>query len=62
MPALLGRHPAAAFWFGSTRMRMHTVSPEQLRAMNGQRERCVDETGDAGALMAQGPQAGPAST
>lgn len=68
MPALLGRHPAAAFSFHSTRMRMHTVSPEELRAMNGQRERCVDEIGDAGvdavlyaclvALMAQGHPGG----
>jgi maleate isomerase len=46
-------------------MRMHKVSPEELRAMNDQRERCVDELADAGvdallyaclvALMAQGP-------
>jgi len=64
MPALLGRHRDASFSFHSTRMRMHTVSPEELRAMNSQRERCVDEIGDAGvdailyaclvALMAQG--------
>lgn len=65
MPALLARHESARFSFHSTRMRMHTVSPEQLRAMNAQRERCVDELADAGidavlyaclvALMAQGP-------
>jgi maleate isomerase len=64
MPALLQRHRSACFSFHSTRMRMHTVSPEELRAMNAQRGRCVDEIGDAGvdavlyaclvALMAQG--------
>lgn len=64
IPALLRRHRGADFSFHSTRMRMHTVSPEELRAMNAQRERCVDEIGDAGvdavlyaclvALMAQG--------
>jgi maleate isomerase len=64
MPALLQRHQDVEFSFHSTRMRMHTVSPEELRAMNGQRERCVDEIGDAGvdavlyaclvALMVQG--------
>ncbi|MBP2371058.1 maleate cis-trans isomerase family protein [Pseudonocardia parietis] len=64
MPALLQRHRDATFSFHSTRMRMHTVSPEELRAMNAQRGRCVDEIGDAGvdtilyaclvALMAQG--------
>ncbi|MFJ6567610.1 Asp/Glu racemase [Streptomyces sp. NPDC091292] len=48
MPRLLGRHPEAAFSFHASRMRMHTVSPEQLRAMNAQRERCVLELGDAG--------------
>ncbi|MBC3191273.1 maleate cis-trans isomerase [Pseudonocardia sp. C8] len=64
MPALLQRHREATFSFHSTRMRMHTVSPEELRAMNAQRGRCIDEIGDAGvdavlyaclvALMAQG--------
>lgn len=64
IPALLQRHREARFSFHSTRMRMHTVSPEELRAMNAQRGRCVDEVGDAGvdavlyaclvALMAQG--------
>ena len=48
MPALLRRHRDATFSFHSTRMRLHTVSPEELRAMNAQRERCVDEIGDAG--------------
>ncbi|MFD5179682.1 maleate cis-trans isomerase [Nocardia sp. NPDC058379] len=47
MPALLSRHPDAAFSFHSTRMRMHTVSPEGLAAMNAQRERCVLEIADA---------------
>ncbi len=65
IPALLARHAGARFSFHSSRMRMHTVSPEQLRAMNAQRERCVDELADAGvdallyaclvAIMAQGP-------
>lgn len=65
MPALLGRHPAARFSFHSSRMRMQAVSPEQLRAMNAQRERCILELGDAGvdgilyaclvALMSAGP-------
>jgi len=64
MPRLLRRYRGATFSFHSTRMRMHTVSPEELRAMNAQRARCVDEIGDAGvdailyaclvALMAQG--------
>jgi maleate isomerase len=67
MPALLRRHRGADFSFHSSRMRMHTVSPEELRAMNAQRARCVDEIGDAGvdavlyaclvALMAQGHDA-----
>ncbi|GAA1459090.1 maleate cis-trans isomerase [Williamsia maris] len=65
MPALLARHPDASFSFHSSRMRMTAVSPEQLRAMNSQRERCILELGDAGvdamlyaclvALMAAGP-------
>ncbi|AUN40087.1 maleate cis-trans isomerase [Tsukamurella tyrosinosolvens] len=48
MPRILGRHPEETFTFHSSRMRMQTVSPEQLRAMNAQRERCVIELGDAG--------------
>lgn len=65
MPALLARHETARFSFHSSRMRLHTVSPEELAAMNTQRERCVDELADARvdallygclvALMAQGP-------
>ena len=65
VPALLRRHATATFSFHSSRMRMHRVSTDELRAMNAQRERCVDELADAGvdallyaclvALMAQGP-------
>jgi maleate isomerase len=65
MPAILGRQPDASFSFHSSRMRMARVSPEQLRAMNAQRERCILEIGDARpdvilyaclvALMAAGP-------
>lgn len=65
MPALLARHTDADFSFHSSRMRMQAVSPEQLRAMNAQRERCILELGDAGvdailyaclvALMVAGP-------
>lgn len=47
MPAILRHHPTAEFSFHSTRMRMHTVSPEGLKAMNAQRERCILEIGDA---------------
>jgi maleate isomerase len=47
LPALLGRHPDATFSFHSSRMRMQSVSPAQLRAMNAQRERCILELGDA---------------
>lgn len=48
LPRLLSRHTGADFTFHSSRMRMHTVSPEGLAAMNAQRERCVLELGDAG--------------
>ncbi|KAA9166528.1 maleate cis-trans isomerase [Amycolatopsis acidicola] len=64
LPALLARHPGR-FSFHASRMRMHQVSPEELKAMNAQRERCVGELADAHvdallyaclvALMAQGP-------
>ncbi|MHA7662722.1 maleate cis-trans isomerase family protein [Mycolicibacterium sp. HS_4_1] len=47
VPALLGLHRSARFSFHSSRMRMHEVSPEQLAAMNAQRERCVLEVADA---------------
>ncbi|MDI9938734.1 maleate cis-trans isomerase [Rhodococcus sp. IEGM 1351] len=65
MPTLLNRHADEQFSFHSSRMRMQAVSPEQLRAMNAQRERCILELGDAGvdailyaclvALMSVGP-------
>jgi maleate isomerase len=64
MPSLLARHTSARFTFHSSRMRMHKVSAEELRAMNSQRERCVAELSDTGcdallygclvAIMAQG--------
>lgn len=67
MPALLARHSDATFSFHASRMRMRSVSPAELRAMNAQRERCVLELGDASpdvilyaclvALMAGGPGA-----
>ncbi len=70
MPTLLNRHADAQFSFHSSRMRMQAVSPEQLRAMNAQRERCILELGDAGvdailyaclvALMSVGPGGAPA--
>lgn len=65
MPAILNRHPQASFSFHASRMRMAKVSPEQLAAMNAQRERCILELGDASpdvilyaclvALMSVGP-------
>jgi maleate isomerase len=65
IPALLGRHPSAAFTFHSSRMRMRTVSAQELSTMNSQRERCVAELADARvdallyaclvAVMVQGP-------
>ena len=65
LPTILRRHPSARFSFHSSRMRMAKVSPEQLTAMNAQRERCILELGDARpdvilyaclvALMAAGP-------
>ncbi|MFI7441632.1 aspartate racemase/maleate isomerase family protein [Nonomuraea indica] len=64
IPRIL-RRTGIDFSFHSSRMRMHAVTPEQLRAMNAQRERCVLEIGDAGvdvvlyaclvAIMAMGP-------
>lgn len=48
MPRLLARHRDTEFSFHASRMRMQAVSPEQLQAMNTQRERCVIELGDAG--------------
>lgn len=65
LPRILSGVAGAKFTFHSSRMRMHAVTPEQLRAMNAQRERCVLEIGDAGvdvllyaclvAIMAAGP-------
>jgi maleate isomerase len=65
IPALLARHASGTFSFHGSRMRMATVSPDELVAMNAQRGRCVDELADAGvdallyaclvAIMAQGP-------
>lgn len=65
MPAILNRHASAEFTFHASRMRMARVSPEQLAAMNAQRERCILELGDAHpdvilyaclvALMVMGP-------
>lgn len=67
IPRLLARSESANFSFHSSRMRMHDVTPEQLRAMNAQRERCVFEIGDASvdvvlyaclvAIMVSGPGA-----
>jgi maleate isomerase len=48
LPRLLSRAPGVDFTFHSSRMRMHAVTPDQLRAMNAQRDRCVLEIGDAG--------------
>lgn len=47
LPRLLARHRHATFTFHASRMRMKTVSAEELTAMNAQRERCVDEVADA---------------
>lgn len=65
MSAILNRHASATFSFHSSRMRMAKVSPEQLAAMNAQRERCILELCDASpqvilyaclvALMSVGP-------
>lgn len=64
IPRILAR-AVGEFSFHASRMRMHSVTPEQLRAMNAQRERCVMEIGDADvdvvlyaclvAIMAMGP-------
>jgi len=65
MPRILSGVTGAEFTFHSSRMRMNAVTPEQLRAMNAQRERCILEISDAGvdiilyaclvAIMAAGP-------
>jgi len=56
--------PEQTFTFHSSRMRMKDVTPEELRAMNAQMDRCAAELGDARcdvvttaclvAIMAQG--------
>lgn len=48
LPRILATARDTTFSFHSSRMRMHAVTPAQLRAMNAQRERCVLEIGDAG--------------
>jgi maleate isomerase len=46
LPRILGAHASASFTFHASRMRLATVSPEQLAVMNAQRERCILEVGD----------------
>jgi maleate isomerase len=58
-------HFPERFTFHSSRMRMHSVTPEELKKMNSQTERCASELADARvdimstaclvAIMAQGP-------
>ena len=68
IPAMLRLREAMAperFTFHASRMRMHRVTPEELKAMNGQTQRCAAELADARvdvmstaclvAIMAQGP-------
>jgi maleate isomerase len=65
MPRILSGVNGAEFTFHSSRMRMSAVTPEQLGAMNAQRERCLFEISDADvdiilyaclvAIMAAGP-------
>ena len=70
LPAILGRRQAVApeaFSFHSSRVRMRSVTPEALAAMNGQATRAAQELADASvdvvvyaclvALMAEGPGA-----
>lgn len=47
MPALLACRPMSQCSLHSTRMRINTVSPGRLAAMNAQRERCVIKIADA---------------
>jgi len=59
-------HDRHQFTFHSSRMRMKKVSPEELRAMNAQADRCSEELSDAAvdvaayaclvAVMSQGPR------
>lgn len=65
IPAMLGRD--GSYTFHSSRMRMQKVSAEELKAMDAQGERCVQELADARcdvlayaclvAVMVQGPGA-----
>jgi len=68
IPAMLRAREAVhpeRFTFHSSRMRMHKVTPEELKAMNAQTARCAAELADARvdvmstaclvAIMAQGP-------
>ncbi|NMO02950.1 maleate cis-trans isomerase [Gordonia sp. TBRC 11910] len=48
LPRILAGVEGVEFSFHSSRMRMHAVTPEELAAMNAQRERCVVEVADAG--------------
>jgi maleate isomerase len=48
MPRILGAHASASFSLHASRMRMAKVSPEQIAAMNAQRERCILELSDTG--------------
>ncbi|HEY5858470.1 MAG TPA: maleate cis-trans isomerase [Aldersonia sp.] len=48
LPRILSRVAGVDFTIHSSRMRMHAVTPQELAAMNAQRERCVLEVGDAG--------------
>ena len=48
LPRILSAVDGADFTIHSSRMRMHAVTPQELAAMNAQRERCVLEVGDAG--------------
>jgi maleate isomerase len=70
LPAMLARRAAVAperFSFHSSRVRMRSVTPEALAAMNAQAERATQELADASpdlvvyaclvALMAEGPGA-----
>jgi maleate isomerase len=70
LPAMLARREAAVparFSFHSSRVRMRSVTPEALAAMNAQASRAAQEVADAGvdlvvyaclvALMAEGPGA-----
>ena len=50
IPAMLRLREAVAperFTFHASRMRMHRVTPEELKAMNGQTQRCAAELADA---------------